>query len=242
MLLRVSVGMKKMMIINRIHSVFSWLLPHTCILCANKSKRHQDLCLACEKKLPFIINGCRYCGKPLSENIKICGQCLSNKQPFSATFALFSYEEPIAKLITDLKFHQQLVNAKILGELMVKYLKFCSKPELIIPVPLHQKRLQERGFNQSLEIARYIAKKTIIPLDYKNCVRVKHTKAQASIPANKRAKNVKNAFQIKTIIRAKHVVIVDDVVTTGSTVSELSKTLLQSGIERVDIWCCARTK
>jgi ComF family protein len=227
--------------------IFSFLLPYTCILCHGKSDRQLDLCSHCERELPFIKHACPRCGIEMEINTQICGNCLKNPPPFDDTVTLFHYENPISKIIMDLKFQQKLVNAKILGELMAKHLNYLfannnyPKPDCIIPVPLSAKRLRERGFNQALEIAKPIAKHLNIPIDINNCKRTRHTEAQAIIPANKRKSNIKNAFKIIKTINAKHVAIVDDVVTTGNTVIELSKTLQQAGIERISIWCCART-
>jgi ComF family protein len=113
-------------------------------------------------------------------------------------------------------------------------------PDLLLPVPLHYKRIAERGFNQALEIARIIAKSLQIPIDAKSCIRVRNTAAQAELKSDKRKANVARAFQCIKPIAAKHVAIVDDVVTTGNTVRELSKVLHKAGVERIDVWCIAR--
>jgi ComF family protein len=225
-------------------SVFNlqFFFPYTCVLCHGKSERALDLCLDCEQDLPLVKNVCRYCGIHLDGDIKVCGRCLKNPPPFDYTFALCYYQHPITQLVTNLKFHHQLINAKILGELMAERLvKSRDLPECIIPVPLHSKRLKERGFNQSLEIARPIARSLKIPIDIKSCKRIRHTEAQTIIPAKLRKKNIKNAFKVDESFNAKHVAIVDDVVTTGNTISELSRMLRKVGVERIEVWCCART-
>lgn len=175
-----------------------------------------------------------------------CGWCLRYQPPYDATFALWEYQKPVMQLITGLKFHSQLKYARLLGELMADYLSVqvaqgYQKPECIIPIPLHKTRLRERGFNQVLEIARGIAKRLDIPIDISSCIRVKATQAQSSIQAKKRRSNVKNAFRVVTGFSKRHVAIIDDVMTTGHTVSALSKQLRQHQVERIDIWCCART-
>src|SRR3989338_2298769 len=220
--------------------MINWILPHTCILCHRKNDQQIDLCLDCENELPFITNACHACGTPLPTNTQICGQCIQQPPPYNNAFALFTYHPPITKLIYDLKFNRKLVNAKILGDLMAKYLKFENKPDYIIPVPLHHKRLRERGFNQALEIARPIAKKFNIPLNIKSCKRIKHTHAQAMLPKNERKKNIKNAFIMDPNFQTKHVVILDDVVTTGQTVLELTHALQKNGVQKIEIWCCAK--
>jgi len=114
-------------------------------------------------------------------------------------------------------------------------------PEIIIPVPLHRTRLRERGFNQALEIARPIARSLSIPVDYKSCERVRKTSAQSLLPAAERRKNIKGAFRVTRPIAARHVAILDDVMTTGHTVQELAATLRKAGVERIDVWVVART-
>lgn len=156
-------------------------------------------------------------------------------------FALFHYQAPISALIAKLKFHGDLSIAKLLSQYWIDYLAdLPSRPALIIPVPLHYQRLKERGFNQALEIAKPIGKYFQIPVDTHSCIRIKNTKPQSSLPAKKRMHNVNNAFGLSHAIAAKHVAVLDDVVTTGNTISEISALLKKTGVEQIDIWCCAR--
>ncbi|MGD9152369.1 MAG: phosphoribosyltransferase family protein [Gammaproteobacteria bacterium] len=197
------------------------LFPYTCILCHAVSGQQMDLCLSCQRELPF------YQGNYLYNDI----------------FAMCDYVAPITKLILELKFQQQLVNARVLGELMAKKIKQREKqlPQCIIPVPLSNKRLRERGFNQAIEIAKPISKILNVPMDISSCKRVRHTKAQAEISAKQRQKNIKNAFAVSRKFSAKHVVVLDDVVTTGQTVKEFSRVLREAGAETIEIWCVAKT-
>jgi ComF family protein len=114
-------------------------------------------------------------------------------------------------------------------------------PSLIIPVPLHPKRLRERGFNQALEIAKPISKKLKIPIDKKSCYRIRHTAAQSGLSQSDRLKNLANAFEMKKPLIAKHIALIDDVMTTGQTLMELANLLYKNGVEKIDIWCCAKT-
>jgi len=227
----------------------NWLFPNACILCGAAGEPPLDLCSACFAELPWLNTFCLYCALPLpiTTTPQICGACLQTPPPFAKTRALFSYQNPIDKLITGLKFHHKLVYAKLLAELFAKQLtcilaEDTSLPDCIIPVPLHPSRLRERGFNQAVEIIRPVARKFKIPLDLVSCHRIRATKAQTELAANQRHANIKNAFAVsKKLTRLKHVVVFDDVVTTGNTARELSKTLRQNGVERIDVWCCART-
>jgi len=114
-----------------------------------------------------------------------------------------------------------------------------GRPDVIIPVPLHVSRLRDRGYNQALELARPIANRLNIPIDYQSCVRIRETAAQADLPAKLRRSNVKGAFQIHKL-DAEYVAIIDDVMTTGYTVAELSRQARNAGVKKIDIWTCAR--
>jgi ComF family protein len=225
--------------------ILSYLIPHICVLCRMPSNRNKDLCLACEKELPYFINGCKICGTKLADEIElICGKCLGEPPPFATTIGLLRYETPVDHLIAGLKFRDKLLYADLLGKMLAERLQkiyTANKPEIIIPVPLHKERLRERGFNQAYELARPIAKKFKIPIDLKSCLRIKHTTAQSLIHADERHRNIKNAFKIIKPVTYKHVAILDDVVTTGSTVRELSMVLCKAGVETIDVWCVAKT-
>lgn len=206
------------------------------------SLRHLDLCIDCEQELPIIQQACRQCAQSLPGKvaIDICGNCLKKPPFYDYTVALYRYEEIVSYLITRLKFHQQLVYAKILGKLLAVRVSNESKPDCIIPVPLHYKRLRVRGFNQALEIARPLAKQLKIKLNAEHCIRLRNTPYQSQTTAAKRYKNVHRAFAVKSDFKAKHVAIIDDVMTTGHTINELSCVLREAGVTAIQVWCVAR--
>ncbi len=111
-------------------------------------------------------------------------------------------------------------------------------PEAVLPVPLHSKRIQQRGFNQAREIARFMP----LPCLMTHCIRHKNTESQSKLSGAARKHNVKNIFQVTKSIPYAHIAIIDDVVTSSQTVRALSKTLLAAGVARVDVWCLARTQ
>lgn len=113
-------------------------------------------------------------------------------------------------------------------------------PQCLIPVPLHPARLKQRGYNQTVVLTKLLAKKLYLPYDLKSCQKTKNTPAQASLEKTKRYSNLHQAFKVRTLPYS-HVVLVDDLLTTGSTANELALALKKTGIARVDIWCCART-
>ncbi len=230
-----------------IKKLLSLLLPYTCILCGNLSQREQDLCASCYQDLPTPQVSCKICANalPTEHHGLSCGQCLQQTRPFDCTFALFDYKAPIDNLLLELKFNQKLVNARILGELMTEkiqtnWYKTRPLPDIIIPVPLHLKRLRERGYNQALEIARPIAKLCKLPINIKACQRIKPTAPQAMLYAKERITNVKQAFTSQ--IRWDHctIAVIDDVITTGNTMSEFCQLLKVNGAKRIDVWCVAR--
>ena len=216
-----------------------------CHICHKPSNNSPPLCVTCNSTLPYLSNTCYRCALPLPLNTPktLCAKCLQQPPFFDQAISLFHYQESIIQLITTLKFDKDLAIAKLLGCLFSKHLEEIdiTLPDMIIPVPLHKKRVAQRGFNQALEIAKTIAKKFKIPLSQDHCIRAINTPPQIDLPANKRKQNVRNAFKIKKTINAKNIVIFDDVLTSGSTVNELSRILKKSGVEHISVWCCART-
>jgi ComF family protein len=142
------------------------------------------------------------------------------------------------------KFRARLNLIRLLGQCLALSLRErgAVMPELIIPVPLHPARQRERGYNQALELARPLSRELSIPVDAKSCVRVQATAPQAGLEGKARRRNVRGAFRVSLAPPANHVALLDDVVTTGSTVAELAKVLLKAGVGRVDVWAVARTE
>lgn len=166
---------------------------------------------------------------------------------FDRTFVLFPYDPPIPQFIFALKFHHQLYYANTFGQLFLSriskvWYKNQALPDMIIPVPLHRKRLRERGFNQSLEIAKFISKSLNIPLDIHGVKRIKNTQAQSGLKLASRKQNLERAFTTVQKNRYAHltIAILDDVMTTGYTVRSLAQTLKMNGAEKIHVWCCAR--
>jgi len=175
----------------------------------------------------------------------LCVHCLKNDPYFDHVYAAFSYQPPIIQFIQGLKFSKKFIYGRALAQLMLKnYLanqpSNSSLPDLIIPVPLHPSRQKIRGFNQALELALPIAKAIQRPIDYKSLYRKKATQAQAQQHHKDRYTNLKNAFASNSRFDGRHLLLIDDVLTSGQTVNELAKTAKQSGAKRVDILCAAR--
>jgi ComF family protein len=171
----------------------------------------------------------------------VCGQCQQQPPPFDRVLSPFLYQTPVDHLILQLKFSQRLEMARLLGELMARWLepRLDSRPDEIIPVPLHPRRQRTRGFNQALELARPIARHLQLPLNTRSCQRQRYTAPQTGLDATARARNVKKAFQIKGPL-GRRIALVDDVMTTGQTMQALAKALRKAGAEEVEVWVCAR--
>lgn len=229
---------------NWIDIIQNYLLPPTCLLCNGRGIDNRDLCQPCLVSLRRNYHCCYRCAEIFEKDMHspgLCGHCLSQPPAFDETHAPFIYDENIGHLIRTLKFNRHYANARLLGALLSNSLRTSVEmPDIIIPVPLHTLRYRERGFNQSIEIARTVAKQLHIPLDFNSCKRHRNTEKQSNLPSKKRRKNMKNAFSVVTPIDFQHVAIIDDVMTTGTTVNELAKVLKKSGVQRVDVWVCAR--
>lgn len=195
--------------------------------------------------MPILPQSCLQCGRFLASEVEQCGKCLIKPPPFTRLYALFPYEPPLTQLISRLKFQGDLSIARWLGETLASHAKERwlnePKPDLILPVPLHPKRLRERGFNQSNEIAKLFAKATGLPIDRSGVKRHKFTVAQHQLSAKDRRLNLTNAFTPTRQYAGLHIAILDDVVTTTQTVTDLSHTLLLAGASRIDVWCITRT-
>jgi ComF family protein len=219
-------------------SVINRLFPQPCFLCGEITA--QAICAECVNDLPYIQIACTKCGinLPISD---ICGNCASHPPLFHQAKSLFSYSYPMDILIQAAKFEKNFAVLRMLGDLMGQHFKQEKPPNVLIPIPLHPNRLQERGYNQAREIAKRISYHTKIEWNDSLCQRVKNTPQQARLSARKRRRNLKDAFAVTHLpSHWQHIVLIDDVMTTGSTASELSKMLFNAGAQKIDVWCCAR--
>lgn len=142
-----------------------------------------------------------------------------------------------------MKFDKKLIYTYLLGKLLAEYIKglpLAAMPEVMIPVPLHPKRLRERGFNQSTEIAKLLKKYLTLPINQSILVREKYTQAQTRLKAKDRSRNLKDAFCSLKSTNYEHIALIDDVMTTGSTAQEASKILKKQGTKQISVWCLAR--
>jgi ComF family protein len=213
------------------------LMPQDCLLCGTTSGETL-LCPDCRNELPRLpADLCPVCAE-LSPGGATCGACLSAPPHFDATMAIFRYGFPIDKMIHTFKYRSRTAMADFLADAMLN----GSRPggNLIVPLPLFPARLAERGFNQSVEIARPLACTLRLPMELDGCIRSRNTTPQAMLPWKERRKNIRNAFECNVDLTGKAVIVVDDVMTTGATLDEFARTLKAHGATRVTNWVVAR--
>ena len=237
-----------------IKRILDILYPRRCILClsadASLSQTDIDLCPACRNELQLIEHSCYQCGIPLQNTLagQLCGQCLQKSPAYDQVISIYHYRQPLVWLIAQMKFNKKLLIARLLSQLMTQHLLAIKKseqlslPEAIIPVPLHHKRQYQRQFNQSEELAKTLSDTLDIPLDTQYLQRHIDSVQQSGLDAKQRKKNVKGIFKVnnKKQQHYRHVVIIDDVMSTGSTVNEIARVLKRSGIKQIDVWVLAR--
>ncbi len=232
------------MIPDRLKSIQQWLFPGICLLCSERVATNNEFCDACEASLPRLYNGCEQCAVPLaaaSATQHRCGTCQQHPPAFRRALAPFVYAAPIDRLIQDLKYQQRLATARLLGARLADYVASRDpKIDIIVPVPLHAKRLRERGYNQSLEIARPVAEQLRLRLDYQSGQRTRATPPQTSLPPKARQRNVRNAFKVTGSFKGTRVAVLDDVMTTGHTVNAFAACLKKAGAKSIDVWVVAR--
>ena len=227
---------------NRLKKVQSWLRPQRCLICQGAVPGEGDFCQGCAAGLPYSGPACPQCAAPydLGTHATVCGRCQTETPAYTASRALFRYSFPVDRLIQGLKYHGQLHHARVLGELLAAQLAERPAPDCILPVPLHPARLRERGYNQSLELARVVARTLEVKLDYRSLQRTRPTAPQTGLPLDERARNVREAFALAPGFSARRVAIVDDVMTSGYTVNAVAKCLRGAGVEEVEVWVVAR--
>lgn len=215
------------------------LLPaQPCLLCGTMN-RHGAWCAPCGAALPYLDAArCPVCALPTLDGA-LCGRCLKKHPHFDRTVAAFAYRFPLDKLVHGLKFNEQLHLAKGLADKLAQ--RIALRPDCIVPMPLHPARLEQRGHNQSLELARRMARQLDVPVFPHACLRVRDTPPQSSLKWKERGKNMRKAFQCTENFAGKHVAMVDDVMTSGASLNELALALRRAGASEVSAWVVART-
>ncbi len=199
------------------------------------------MCAACLAELPWNHTACARCALPLPHAAAACGSCLQRPPPVAATQAAFRYAFPLDRLLPRLKFHSGLAVAPLLAQLTAPMFAACERPHALIPLPLHRQRLRQRGYDQTLELARPVARELALPLRVDLLHRVRAAPPQSRLSAAQRQRNLRGAFSVNASAPVPaHVALFDDVMTTGATLHAAAQALLGAGVHRVDAWVCAR--
>lgn len=205
------------------------------------------ICSRCSAALPKKPPCCPRCGLPASYRDGACGRCLQNPPSWDSLLFVTDYLAPLKGLIHQLKFSAvtalapalaRLILLNVLAEIRAGNIR---RPEIIVSVPLHSGRAWRRGFNQCALLTLPLAKWLNCCYQQSAIRRIRATPAQHHLSAKKRRSNLKGAFRIDIPVAGRHMVIVDDVVTTGSTVAEIARLLKNQGAATVQVWCLCRT-
>lgn len=231
------------------HQVYIWLKTvQPCLLCDEPADTQHSICTHCETDLPWLIDQCERCALPMPMSGLTCAQCSRQAPTFSEVIVPWLYDFPIDALVTRFKHQGKWPLGRLLAELLGRTLQHrfdegLRRPDVLIPVPLASKRLRQRGYNQATMLAQWLGKSLSLPVDEKTVRRVKETPAQQGLDAKARKRNLREAFTLTDPlpILNKHVALIDDVLTTGSTVDTIARLLIGAGARQVDVYCLART-
>lgn len=211
------------------------LFGGSCFLC--RGRAGDVICADCDADLPRLAFAqCPRCALA-SPGGSVCGRCLSQSPHYDATRAALAYEFPADALVHSLKFRGELALAPLLAALLVDRTR-ADHVDHVVPVPLSARRLRERGYNQSAEIARHLRKER---LDLALCERTRDGRPQIELPYDERQSNVRGAFRCTRALVGARIAVVDDVMTTGATLNELARALKAAGAVHVVNWVVART-
>ncbi|MFC6123951.1 DNA utilization protein GntX [Phytobacter sp. SCO41] len=222
--------------------------PGLCWLCRMPlAVAHWGLCSCCTRAVVAPLSVCPACGLPARSRILPCGRCLQKPPPWQHLVAVSDYALPLSMLVHQFKFVRRPEMANALARLLVlavinaRRTTQWQKPDMLISVPLYRHRQWRRGYNQSDLLCRALAHWLCCRYEPGAIVRIRATSIQHHLSARLRKRNLKNAFRLELPVQGLHMVIVDDVVTTGSTVAEISRLLLRNGAASVQVWCLCRT-
>ena len=220
----------------------TFIPKQSCVLCGDSARF--CVCKTCELDLVVHANRCLSCAAKLNSELDFCGACLSHAPRFSRAYTLYDYSDVCAQLIKQFRFEPQLCIGDYFAHqfygLYTHLIKNEGQYDAIIPLPLSNERLKERGYNQTHELLSVIKKRTKTTVDISSVKRIKATKALSSLNLEQRKKEIKNAFSARSMTYQK-VLLVDDVMTTGASLNELAKTVLKAGVQSCDVMTLARS-
>ncbi len=214
-------------------------IAQPCVLCGARV-RGGLICAACADDLPHLpAERCPQCALPSPGGL-LCGACLKKPPRFAHCEAVYRYAFPLDVLIQQCKYGGAQELAELFAESLARRLADLPLPDLIVPMPLHPTRLRERGFNQALEIARRLGERLNLPCRHA-CQRVRDTPPQAGLDLKARKRNLRGAFVCDENLTGKRIALLDDVMTSGSSLNELAQAARRAGAVEVSAWVVART-
>ena len=221
-------------------------IPALCWLCRLPLQiAGHGLCSRCAALIPRLPPLCPYCALPAS-GTSLCGRCIRHPPPWQSMTCVSDYRPPISDWVLQLKFSRATALRVMLARLLLLKLltnrrdNRLPRIDLVLSVPLHRRRAWRRGYNQAALIAKPLAR--WLGCEYREGVRRRRQGAvQHVLAAAARKKNLRGAFHLEMSVHGRHILLIDDVVTTGSTVSEISRILLAQGAASVHIGCLCRT-
>lgn len=226
-------------------------VPPTCLTCDSYVAKQGGCCARCWPQLRFISKPyCPILGSPMPVDMGegiVSAEAIANPPPFSRLRAVLMYDRLARQLISSLKYGDRTDLARWLAEWMVVAAgELLDDADIVVPIPLHFRRLISRRFNQSAELARYIASSNDLPFKPQALVRMKHTRQQVGLTHSQRERNLAGAFLVpedrKIDITGRRVLLIDDVYTTGSTAKAATRALLRGGADHVDVLVFAKVE
>jgi len=219
-------------------------MPNVCVFCGGRRQaRESPVCNPCYDELPWNNSACYRCANPVCAELAkgvACAACQASAPPFAVTVAPLLYEFPVDAAIKAMKFKRKLFYVPAFADILIQAMHdIPADIDALLAVPLHWRRQAFRGFNQASEVAVAISRTTGLPV-LENVRRPRATPFQSGLVAAHRRRNLRAAFAVQGEISARHVLLVDDVITTGETCRQLAFTLLEAGVEKVSALAIAR--
>ncbi len=212
---------------------------YKCLMCHKEmnSNTLYSFCDDCMSKLPFNIDRhCIKCGEPIGGMGEYCIHCKNEKPLFKKNISVFLFKNPIDVFVRKLKFDNQKYLGKTLGNFIAsEVVKMSVDFDIVLPVPLSDKRRHQRGYNQSELLCIPLKEKLGLNVESGVLIKTRHTLSQSTLSRNQRIENLKDSFAVvdKSKVKGKTILLVDDVFTTGTTINECTKTLLNAGAKEV---------
>lgn len=246
---RISIGRARLSVGSGLRGLIGIVYPPTCIACQAATGEAQALCPACWRGIGFIERPyCERLGTPFPVDLGaglLSPAAIADPPVFARARAVCRFDGTARDLVHRLKYGDRIELSLTLGRMMVQAgRELTADADLVLPVPLHRTRLWRRRFNQALALARIVCRETGLPLETTALTRIRRTRQQVGLTRAQRAENLQGAFHVSVAMRGcvegRHVLLVDDVLTTGATVNAAARALMRAGARTVDVLTFAR--